>query len=164
MIDIKIDNSALLHTLERLEKAVVNRAPLMRNVAAIMADAVEENFAQEGRPAWQGLKPNPRRTGGKILQDSGRLASSIVSDSDNDNALVGTNVKYAAIHQFGGQTRPHEIRPRNKKALAFGGRVVKKVNHPGSDIPARPYLMLTEQDNAEIESTAEDYLRTVIDG
>lgn len=162
MIDIKIDNAGVLGALERLEKAVVERAPLMRDLAAIMVDAVEENFAQEGRPTWQGLKPNPRRAGGKILQDSGRLASSITPASDNDNAVVGTNVKYAAIHQFGGQTRPHEIRPRNKKALAFGGRVVKKVNHPGSDIPARPFLALTDQDLNEIEATVENYLRGAI--
>ncbi len=29
-------------------------------------------------------------------------------------------------------TKPHEITPKNKKALAFGGRVYKKVNHPGT--------------------------------
>lgn len=164
MIDIKIDCSGVMQTLERLEQAVTHRTPVMRAIAGIMADAVEENFAQEGRPKWQGLKPNPRRAGGKILQATGRLASSIVSASDNDNAVVGTNAKYAAIHQFGGQTRPHEIRPRNKKALAFGGRVVKKVNHPGSNIPARPFLLLTDQDVDEIEATMNDYLRGVVGG
>lgn len=162
MIDIKIDRSSVMQTLERLEQAVTHRAPVMRAIAEVMADAVEENFAREGRPAWQGLKPNPRRDGGKILQDSGRLAASIVPSSDNNNAAVGTNVKYAAIHQFGGQTRPHEIRPRNAKALKFGGRYAKKVNHPGSNIPARPFLVLADQDITEIEATMNDYLRGVV--
>lgn len=185
MIDIKIDNTSVMQTLERLEKAVIHRAPVMQAIAGIMADAVEENFAREGRPAWQGLKPgswlsragaltksgqvsaarfDKKVRGGKILQASGRLASSITQSSSNDNAVVGTNVKYAAIHQFGGKTTPHEIRPRNKKALAWaGGRhPVGKVNHPGSDIPARPFLVLDDTDMREIEATVGDYLRGVI--
>lgn len=161
MIDIKIDHSGVTAALGRVIQATEQRAPLMRNIVAIMADAVEENFAQEGRPKWQGLKP-PSRPGGKTLQKSGQLAASVVSDSDNDSAVVGSNKKYAAIHQFGGKTRAHEIRPRNKKALAFGGRVLSKVNHPGSDIPARPFLALEEADVVEIEQTAVDYLRRVV--
>ncbi|GHD63835.1 phage virion morphogenesis protein [Jeongeupia chitinilytica] len=185
MIDIKIDRSSFVQTLERLEQAVVHRAPVMQAIAGIMAGAVEENFAREGRPEWQGLKAgswlsragaltktgqvsaarfDKKVRGGKILQSSGRLASSITQNSSNDNAVVGTNVKYAAIHQFGGKTKPHEIRPRNKKALAWaGGRhPVGKVNHPGSDIPARPFLVLADTDVAEIESTVETYLREAI--
>lgn len=56
-------------------------------------------------------------------------------------SAIGTNVKYAAIHEFGGTTKPHTIKPRRKKALYFaaGGRMVTvgKVNHPGSKIPRR---------------------------
>jgi HK97 gp10 family phage protein len=62
----------------------------------------------------------------------------------NVEYAAGTNVKYAAIQEFGGKTPPHIIRPRNKKALKFdiGGETVfaKYVNHPGSNIPAQPYL------------------------
>ena len=49
---------------------------------------------------------------------------------------------YAAIHQLGGQTKPHVIVPKRKKALSWPGakNPVKKVNHPGSKIPARPML------------------------
>lgn len=185
MIDIKIDNSGVMQTLERLEKAIQHRATVMQAIAGIMADAVEENFAREGRPAWQGLKPGSwlaragalTKTGkvsgarfekkvrnGKILQASGRLASSITQANSNDNAVVGTNVKYAAIHQFGGKTKAHEIRPRNKKALAWasGGHPVRKVNHPGSDIPARPFLVLDDTDLQKIVATVEEYLREAI--
>jgi len=31
-------------------------------------------------------------------------------------------VKYAAIHNFGGKTSPHLIKPKKGKALKFGGR------------------------------------------
>ncbi|MGK0740171.1 phage virion morphogenesis protein, partial [Yokenella regensburgei] len=72
--------------------------------------------------------------------------------------VVGTNVVYARIHQEGGKTRPHVIRPRNKKALYFNGRFAAKVNHPGSDIPARPFLSLTEEDNDAIRQAVIDHL------
>jgi hypothetical protein len=64
---------------------------------------------------------------------------------------------WAAIQERGGKTAPHVIEPVNGKALAFmvGGPLgfssgggsnalvfAKKVNHPGSDIPARSYASL----------------------
>ena len=161
MIDIKIDMSSAADGLQRLAQGLQQRSPLMREIAALMGEAVEDNFAAQGRPAWAGLKSASRR-GGKLLQDTGRLAGSVTQQSDNNTAAVGTNVKYAAIHQFGGQTSPHVIRPRNKRALAFGGRVVKSLNHPGSAIPARPFLQLAPADEERIAQTVEDYLRRLI--
>ena len=161
MIKMDIDITGLQALLERLQQTGVNASPLMRRLADIMQDAVEENFAQQGRPRWLGLAPSTlvRRRGGMILQDTGRLASSITGYSDAHTATVGTNLAYAAIHQFGGKTRPHVIRPRNGKALRFNGRFAKQVNHPGSVIPARPFLRLTSGDEAELLDTVEAYLR-----
>lgn len=164
MIEIKIEGGNVLAALARLQQAAINASPVMAAIAGVMHDAVEENFAQQGRPKWAGLKPpiSKRRQGGMILQDTGRLASSIEQHHDATTATVGTNVKYAAIHQFGGKTSPHVILPRNKKALAFGGRVVKKVNHPGSNIPARPFLALTSEDEERIVAKVNAYLKNAI--
>lgn len=163
MIEFKVDNTDLAGIAAKLA-GLSNTLPLMREIAGIMESAVEDNFAAQGRPKWMGLHPQTaaKRPGGKILQASGRLASSIVKAVDASSATVGTNVKYAAIHQFGGQTKPHVIRAKNKKALFFGGHFAKSVNHPGSKIPARPFLSLTATDMSEIEQAALNYLRTVI--
>lgn len=59
---------------------------------------------------------------------SGQLASSVNTYYDNDSAVIGSNLEYAAIHHLGGQAG------RNKKVT----------------VPARPYLMLTEDDLKEI--------------
>ncbi|MFN1149947.1 phage virion morphogenesis protein [Serratia liquefaciens] len=144
----------LEHWLEALEQQVKRREPLMTKIAGIMMDAVDENFLQGGRPAWVVLKYRD----GQPLQLSGRLHASITPWSDNDSAVVGTNVIYAGIHQHGGKTRPHEIRPRHKKALYFNGRFASKVNHPGSDIPARPFLGLTDDDYAAIQQAIIDHI------
>ncbi|PVX80045.1 phage virion morphogenesis protein [Paraburkholderia unamae] len=190
MIEITIDTSRLEATLDRLVAAVADASPVMREISDIMWDAVEENFAQQGRPRWLGLKPSTlqQRVGGqlgkgrgvlksgawslqigqrvarslKILQASGRLASSITPAYDATSARVGTNVVYAAIHQFGGQTRAHVIRPKNAKALHFGGIFAKQVNHPGSKIPARPFLAITPSDGVAIEEAMANYLRNVV--
>lgn len=88
----------------------------------------------------------------KILIQTSRLRDSIAYRATGDGVAVGTNVIYAAIHQFGGQTKPHVILPVRKKALAwFGGaHPVKKVNHPGSKIPARPFLGISAEDHQAI--------------
>lgn len=57
---------------------------------------------------------------------------------------LASNLVYSRIHELGGTTRPHVIRARRAKVLAFqmGGRqaFAPAVNHPGSRIPPRPYL------------------------
>lgn len=57
------------------------------------------------------------------------------------------DVKYAAIHEFGGRTKPHLIVPRKASVLAFpvGGKTIFSmfVNHPGSNIPQRSYMRST---------------------
>jgi phage virion morphogenesis protein len=187
MLEAKVEINALRAeaALERLAQAMSHRASLMAEIAGIMHGAVEENFAREGRPAWLGLKPGSWLSragaltktgqvsaaryernvrGGKILQRSGQLAASITPASDNDSAMVGTNKVYARIHQFGGTTKPHVIEAKNKQALAWatGGHPVKKVNHPGSVIPARPFLLLTDEDEAAICETVTEYLRRAL--
>lgn len=134
MIEIKIDTAKLTATLKRLAAKGRDLSPAMRQAAGIMADAVEENFEQEGRPKWISLAASTLRqrakegSTGKILQRSGNLARSITRHSDATSAIVGTNMVYAGIHQFGGKA----------------GRGHK------SEIPARSFLKLEDNDAAII--------------
>lgn len=168
MFEIKIESKAVMATLERLAASTHDMSPLTRSISVELLSQTEANFAAEGRPKWLGIQPRKGREGGQILQDTGQLAASITADSDANSASVGSNKVYAAIHQLGGQTRPHVIRPRNKQALAFNGRVVKSVNHPGSKIPARPFLPVDAQGNLQPEAEegilgiANNYLASII--
>ena len=61
---------------------------------------------------------------GQVLQvRTGRLRRSITARTTATDytatGIVGTNVEYARIHEFGGKTKPHEILPIHAKALAF---------------------------------------------
>jgi phage virion morphogenesis protein len=136
MIKITIDDRDVQKMLRELAGRVKDRRPLMQELAGIMKDAVDENFEAEGRPKW---KPSKRaqKQGGKTLQDTGSLATSISSKYDNNSAQVGTNKKYAAIHHFGGKAG------RGKKVT----------------IPARPFLKLTDSDLEEIKEAVKEYLK-----
>jgi len=167
MLEIKLEDEQLTRELSDLASRLADTAPLMRTISQTLMDQTEENFAQQGRPAWLGIRPRAGREGGKILQDTGRLAASITPDFGPDYAKVGTNVVYAAIHQLGGKTPPHAIHAKRTKALAFGGVFRKSVNHPGSNIPARPFLPVTadgalqpEAETAVLEDV-QQYLRGI---
>lgn len=174
MYSIKINTDGFEAALDKLVKGLENREPLMRRLAGMMADAVEENFAQEGRPKWMGWSPSTarRRRGGRILQLSGRLAGSIGSYSDNDSAVVGTNVKYARIHQEGGEidipARSQRAYYRMGKDGTVGNRFVRKSRSNYSEwhtlpaykikMPARPFLQLDDWEQYRMVLTIEDYL------
>ena len=137
MIEIEINNARQIAAiLERLANATQDRTPLMRSIAGTMESAVLQNFDVGGRPKWLGLKYRQ----GTPLVDTENLMNSITSYYDNSAAMVGTNEPYAAIHQFGGK--------------AGRGRKV--------DIPARPFLVLTPQDEEDILEDVQAYFRSVV--
>ncbi len=82
---------------------------------------------------------------------SGFLAMSLTKKVDGNTAQVTPTASYAAFVSLG--TRPHQIRPRNARVLAFpggqlGGMVFAAVvNHPGTQ--PNPYLQLAAQDTRE---------------
>lgn len=166
MIDIDIPYTPVIQALRQLVASLDDRHELMGVLAGTMHRAIEDNFAEGGRPdKWVELaastQASRRAAGtwpGQILVRSGQLAASIQAEWDQDHAAVGTNKAYAAIQQFGGQTRPHVIKPRFKRALKFGGVIVRQVNHPGSKIPARPFLTLTPDDEQAMLSDAEEFV------
>ncbi len=98
-----------------------------------------------------------------VSQRSGNLARSVVSQVEDDGTLIegvvgvpeaSTAEKYARILHDGGTTRAHIIQAKNAKALAFqmNGQTVfrRLVHHPGSNIPARPYLSSALRERADI--------------
>ena len=144
-IEIKIDNNDVERKLLELAQKSENLRPLMKNIAGIFASTTEENFKNEGRPdKWTELseatkkqRTKQKKWPGQILQVSGQLASSISTQYDDESAIIGSNLDYAAIHQLGGQAG------KNKKV----------------EIPARPYLKLTDDDFNEILDATEQYLK-----
>ena len=143
-VEIRLDSKDVEKALLKVAQKCENMRPLMKNIAGIMADATEQNFENEGRPdKWQELakrtikqRTKTKHYPGKILQVEGRLALSVTTQYDNDSAVIGSNLAYARIHQLGGQTG------KNKSV----------------EIPARPYLGLTNDEYNEIIYIAQKYI------
>ena len=86
-------------------------SPAMREIAGHLADSAAESFEQSSAPdgtPWAPLKPSTKKDrqrrgyrAGPILERSGDLITSIISDSDATSAVAGTNLEYAARHQLG---------------------------------------------------------------
>lgn len=134
--------------LQGLIDAGTDTSPMMSDIGILLEGETKRrindtNVAPDGVPWPKSLRAID--DGGKTLRDTGTLENSITFVSGGDYVEVGTNVLYAGIHQGGG-----DIVPKNGKALAFalpggGFAVVGKVT-----IPARPFLGVSETDQADI--------------
>jgi phage gpG-like protein len=132
------------HIIDALHQA---SSPALQQIAhaggLALKKVTAEAFKNEADPAtgtkWKARTDinNPK----KLLVQRGTLRRSITFNAFPDGSvIIGSNLVYARIHQEGGQTKAHEIKARNVKALKFLGIYRKWVKHPGSKIPARPYL------------------------
>lgn len=103
-----------------------------------MLHSIEQTFAAEGRPdRWDSRKNS--KSSKPILVKSSRLRRrSLTYRVLADGVEVGTNLVYAATHQFGRD---------------FGR---------GAPIPARPFLQVLDEDERMIAETIEDYLTEVL--
>lgn len=172
-IKVNLDTRELRDALGRVVDAMQDTTPLTRDLAQVMSEATDRAFESETDPVtgakWVKLNPDYeaqlslRGFIGTMLQRHGHLKSSIRLEAGHLYARIGSNLLYAAIHQFGGTTRPHIIRPKDKRALAFrrhGKLYLRgKVCHPGSEIPRRRFLGIGPQDRQDMKDIILDYLR-----
>ena len=148
-LDLRHNGAEVAEFINQLLQRINDLSPVMRQVAGVLEDSAEQSFADERSPdgaAWADLtdytKADREAAGywpGQKLQRRGHLASSIVSDFDETAATVGTNVVYAAIQHFGGTTSPNSM-------------------IPNKEIPARPFLGISDHDEDEILDIVRDHL------
>lgn len=136
-LKIEIQTAELDRALTRLASAVGDMTPIMRAIGGELEAATERNVDSDGARIASRWKPSQRaiEQNGQTLRDTGRLVSSIsaggaghIKEYTKDSVFVGTNVAYAAIHQFGGKAG------RNRKVT----------------IPARPFFGLNAEDEQDI--------------
>lgn len=157
---IRLDSAEVDRALERLISLGRRPEPALKNIGLHLVQSTKERFVQERAPdgsAWAPLTPAYAATkkGPGILRElgnAGGLMGSITYKVSGHQVEEGTNKVQAAVHQFGAT-----IVPRNGEALAFslGGEAVfaKSVT-----IPARPYLGVSADDEAEILAILEDFV------
>lgn len=146
MVGIELRGSSeLIRKLAEVQARANGNLKKATNSAAILVEVAAKKASKPPHPFGG---PSPPRT------SSGELASSIRRDPTAPalEVAIGTNVKYGPIHDYGGKTKPHEIRPRFAMALRFPTAAsikthkatrfafAKVVHHPGSTFRAHHWL------------------------
>lgn len=111
MADVEFDDKELKQRLESLKSKGKNIGQLAGEVAQMLLVAVEDEFESQGKGEWAPLNPattarHPRRSGGKILQDTGELVGSFKPNSGSDYAEVVSGNPYGGYHVSGTKNMP----------------------------------------------------------
>jgi len=131
-------------------------AELAYNVGALLESSTRERIATEktspeGAPwaPWSEHYAATRHGGQSLLMGGGGLLDSIANVSRGSEAIVGSNLVYAAVHQSGA----------GKGAF---GTTSRGTPIPWGDIPARPYLGISGDDRRAIDELVEGELRELV--
>lgn len=135
---------------------------LLAPIGVMLEGTTRERFENGVAPDGSKWKPSLRvkLEGGKTLIKDDILKPSITSQADATSVEVGTNIVYAGVHQFGAT-----IRAKSAKGLRFalpGGLGFRRVMQV--ELPARPFLGLSAEDETEILAQVEDYARDAAPG
>ncbi len=121
MIRIKVNSAGAVQALGQFAASTApgQRTALMQTIGAGMLVSIYKTFAEEGSPAgsWPGLAASTIKRmkgagGHKLLVRSGRLRNSIRAVAEADRVVIGTNLVYAAVHQFGSRDRGMGLGPQ----------------------------------------------------
>ncbi|WP_431474801.1 phage virion morphogenesis protein [Marinobacter sp. KM021] len=144
-IGVQYDLASVARLQERIAKlGEIDRRGLLEQLAGVAESQTRKRINEEqqspaGEPwqAWSADYAATRHGGQSLLQGEGNLVDSITSEIEGDEALIGSNLVYAAIHQHGGTPD-----------MAPGP----------AGIPAREYLGFSQDNLDEIEAVADRWL------
>lgn len=159
-VRVELDDTRILRALNGLLRLGTDLSPAMKVIAGHLEDSAKESFERESSPdgaPWKPLSPvtlEQRKKldlgAGPILQRSGDLKGSIVSDWGADFAETGTVKKYAVTQHLGA------------KQGEFG-RTTRGGPIPWGDIPARPFLGIWPQHERMIIDDVTDIISALWD-
>ncbi len=164
---VEIDDTQARESIRALIDRMDNTAPFLDAVGAHLVNSTTERFGGNTAPdgtSWAGLAPSTIQqrikrglSSSQILLAGGELRGSIIYQREGDTIRIGPNSvgnqnAYAAIHQFGGAIN----RPAREGKLF--DRINAKVRAYTINLPARPFLGLSDADEAAIGELAQDWL------
>ncbi|MCL9999242.1 MAG: phage virion morphogenesis protein [Erythrobacter sp.] len=138
-----------------LLRGIDNLEPLMERFGVYLESSTIERFDTETAPdgsAWE-QSIRAKEEGGQTLTDSSQLRSSIHAEPANGSVRWGSNKIYARMMNDGGT-----IRAKGGGKLTFqlpGGLGFRSVDEV--TIPARPFLGINAEDEAELLTLTEEY-------
>jgi phage gpG-like protein len=181
-IETRLDDAAVQAAFRRLIALASDPAPTLREIGQNLVEMRRARFIRGQGPNRVPWRPKqPRRDGKDLpLLVSGRLRDSLAVAVDGNTVLVGTDLPYAAIHEFGGEIRQYAYsrkvafrsvggrslfaRSRGKgahkkvtlRAVTYGERLLR--------IPARPFLGADDEDRDEIQDVVARHIARISGG
>lgn len=138
VITIEIDDREIREGLRALEGKLGDLRPVFQDLGEALLNSTRRRFetqtAPDGSP-WAALSPGYKKRKKKhlilILTLNGYLRGTLNYQATRDELRVGTPMIYGAAHQFG---------------------------RPDINLPARPFLGLSDDDSAMILDTLSEWL------
>ena len=125
--------------LDTLVRVGADLSPAMRDIGEFLMQSTKDRFAEEEDPegnTWHPLsdatKAKKRRNIDKILTQDAYLRN-VVYQAEGNSVRIGSPMIYAGTHQFGAE--------RGSFGSTGRGSPI-----PWGDIPARPFLGLSDDD------------------
>lgn len=169
MITVEVQDKEVMAALSRLAGSVSNMKPALSEIGNTIKESTRLRIASgkqspDGAPwkPWARSTAATRRKSGKgeLMRFNSMLLNSINYRAAENSVEIGTNVKYAAIHQFGGdiQQNAHTRLGSSRRKRTASGRWSKKrvsvSQHARGaysiHIPARPFLGISGADKTGI--------------
>lgn len=160
MAEIQITKDEITGALTRLSAHLSDLTPVMQEIGEILVDSTKQRFGQGVSP--DGIRWAPKspvtlakygaRTSNRIdirplFGPSGALSSQIFANATADSVEVGSPMIYAATQQFGA-------------AQGAFGRTSRNGPIPWGNIPARPFLGISAEDEVNILNAISESLVT----
>ena len=177
---LEFDAVAALAVVNEAAAALADPAPMLRDIGEFLLIAHDQRFASQASPdgtPWQALSPaylkRKKKNRDKILVLDGFLKNTLRYQVNNNELLFGTNRIYGAMMHFGGSI---DIAARSQQAYFrqdgktgdVGNQFVSKrksnfaqwvtIGAYTIQIPARPWLGISDDDNYAIAGIATRYL------
>lgn len=160
MYRVELKEDEVSGVLGRLSRALTDMTPVMQEIGEMLVDSTKQRFKEGVAPdgsAWAPKSPATlaayKRRGDRVdmrplFGPSGRLSSEINYLAGPESLEVGSSLIYAAVQQFGAAQG------------AFGANTAGRPI-PWGNIPARPFLGLSDHDRTNIVETVSEWLERV---
>lgn len=158
MIKIDLDDRSVLNALNGLLRAGADLQPALQDIGEYLVVSTRDRFrdgvAPDGAP-WAPNSPVTTARRGKgaagkrpLIGETRQLSTRIFYRVTAHTVEVGSPLEYAAVHQFGA----------GKGQFGRSKRGSKRGPIPWGDIPARPFLGLSDQDRSEVLDIIQEHL------
>ena len=155
-ITVEVQDAELQQGLQAFIETGLDLTPVMADIGEQLLNSTRQRFSDQVSPegeAWSPLshvtKARKKKNKDKILTEEGRLRRLLSVQTGKDYVEVGSTRIYAATHQFGAERGAY-------------GKTQHGTPIPWGNIPARPFLGVSDNDKKTILKIIQKHLKKSI--